>query len=84
MVTTILLLKTTGNKTCFIVLNGSIRASLNLVDPHAHDQNRKRRTRKNIPSTSMLKSSILLSHTKLPLRISNNILIGVRLRKRDC
>jgi hypothetical protein len=39
---------------------------------------------KNIPSTSMLKSSILLSHTKLPLRISNNILIGVRLRKRDC
>jgi hypothetical protein len=82
IVTTVLLLKTTDNKMRFIALYRAIRAGLDLIDPLARDQN-SRRARDKIPSVGMLKSSNLLSHSKLPLKISNNIAIGGRLRKRD-
>jgi hypothetical protein len=62
-VTTILMLKTTGNKTCIIVLNRAIRESLNLVDPLAHDRNSRRSMKNKIPSVGMLKSRNLLSHS---------------------
>jgi hypothetical protein len=81
--TTILLLKTMNNKMRFIALNRAIRAGFDLIDPLARDQN-SRRARDKIPSAGMLKSSDLLSHSKLPLGMSNNITIGGRLRKRDC
>jgi hypothetical protein len=83
IVTTILLLKTASNKTCFIALNRAIRAGFDLIHPLARDQN-SRRVRDKIPSAGMLKSSDLLVHSKLPLGMSNNITIGGRLRKRDC
>jgi hypothetical protein len=82
IVTTVLLQKTTGNKTSFIALNRAIRVGLDLKDPLARDWN-GRRVRDKIPSAGTLKSSNLLEHSKLPLRISNNITIGGRLRKRD-
>jgi hypothetical protein len=83
IIMTILLLKTTSNKTCLIALNRAIRAGLDLVDPLAHDQNNRRRVRNKIPSVDTLKRSNLLCHRKLPLSISNNISIGGKLRKRD-
>jgi hypothetical protein len=83
IVMTVLLLKTTGNKTRLIELNSAIRASLDLIDPLARDRKCRRVARDKIPSVGTLKCSNLLSHSKLPLRISNNIAIGDRLRKRD-
>jgi hypothetical protein len=82
LVTTILLLKTTINKTCLKALNRAIRTSLDLVDPLARDWNNMT-VRNKISSVGTLKSSNLLDHSKLPLRLSN-ISIGGRLRKRDC
>jgi hypothetical protein len=84
VVTTVLLLKITSNKMHFKALNRTIRVSLDLVDPLGRDWNNRRREWNNIPNASMLKSSNLLSYSKLPLRISNNISIGGRLRKIDC
>jgi hypothetical protein len=81
IVTTVLLLNTTSNKMHFIALNRAIRAGLDLIDTLACDQN-SRRVRDKIPSVGMLKSSNLPGHSKLPLRISNNITIGGRIRKR--
>jgi hypothetical protein len=83
IVTTVLLLKTTGNKTRFIALYRAIRVGLDLMDPLARDQNSRRRVRDKISSAGTLKSSNLLGHSKLPLRISNSIAICYRLRKRD-
>jgi hypothetical protein len=71
-----------SNKTCFKALNRTIKASLDLVNPLTCDWNNRRSWNK-ISSVGTLKSSILLSHSKLPLRISNNISIGGRLRKTD-
>jgi hypothetical protein len=76
-------LKTIGNETWFIALNRAIRVGLDLIDPLAHDRN-NRRVSDKIPSIVTLKSSNLLTHSKLPLRISNNITIGGKLKKRDC
>jgi hypothetical protein len=78
----VLLPKTTSNMIRFKVLNRTIRASIDLVDPLARDWNNRRRAWNNIPSVGMLKSNNLLSHSKLPLMISN-ISIGGRLRKTD-
>jgi hypothetical protein len=83
IVMTILLLKTTSNKTRFIALNRVVIPGFDLIDPLARDRNSRRRVRDKIPSVGMLKSSDLLSHSKLPLGMSNNITIGGRLRKRD-
>jgi hypothetical protein len=76
-------LKTIGNKTHFIALNRAIRAGLDLINPLARNRNSRRASDK-IPSVGTLKSSNLLDHSKLPLRINNNIAIGGRLKKRDC
>src|SRR6266542_3316882 len=67
IITPILLLKPTCNKTRFIALNGAIRAGLDFVDPLARDGSSRRRKRNKIPSASALKSSNLLSHSELPL-----------------
>src|SRR5438105_8046177 len=82
IITPILLLKPTCNRTRFIALNGAIRAGLNFVDPLARDGNSRRGKKNKIPSASALKSSNLLSHSKLPLRMGNRITIGGRLRER--
>src|SRR6266540_6320693 len=82
IITPILLLKPTCNKTRFIALNGAIRACLDFVDPLARDSSSRRRKRNKIPSDSALKSSNLLSHSELPLRMGNRITIGGRLRER--
>jgi hypothetical protein len=68
--------------TRFIALGRAIRAGLDLIDPLAHDRN-SRRARDKIPSVCTLKSNNLLNHSKLSLRISNNIVIGGRLGMRD-
>src|SRR5438128_7273496 len=78
----ILLLKPTCNKTRFIALNGAIGAGLDFVYPLARDGSSRRRKRNKIPSASALKSSNLLSHSELPLRMGNRITIGGRLRER--
>jgi hypothetical protein len=83
IVRTILLLKTTGNKTRFIALNRTTIGCLDLIDPLAHDQNSRRKTRYKIPSVGTLKGANLLGDSKLPHRISNNISIGGSLRKSD-
>jgi hypothetical protein len=83
VVTTVLLLKTMSNKTRFKALNRTIRVSLDLVNPLTRDWNNRRRSWNTIPSVGTLKSSNLLSHSKLSLRISNNISIDGRLRKTD-
>src|SRR6266508_3299360 len=82
IITPILLLRPTCNKTRFIALNGAIRTDLNFVDPLACDGSSRRRKRNKIPSASALKSSNLLSHSELPLRMGNRITIGGRLRER--
>jgi hypothetical protein len=83
IVMTILLLKNMSNKTLFKALNRTIRASIDLVNPLTRDWNNRRRSWNKTPSVGMLKSSNLLSHSKLPFKISNNISIGGRLRKTD-
>src|SRR6266508_2927201 len=83
IITPILLLKPTCNKTRFIALNGAIRTDLNFVDPLACDGSSRRRKRNKIPGASALKSSNLPSHSELPLKMGNRIMIGGRLRERE-
>jgi hypothetical protein len=83
IVTIVLSLKTTSNKMHFITLNRAIRAGLDLIDPLAHDQNSRTRAGDKIPSVDTLKRRNILDHSKLPVRISNNIAISGRLRKGD-
>jgi hypothetical protein len=71
----LLLLKTTSSKTSLIVLNRTIRASLNLIDPLTSDRTNTWGTGHKIPRASQLKSSNLLSHCVLPFRMKNNITI---------
>jgi hypothetical protein len=80
IITTILLLKTTSNKTRFIALNRAIKANLDLIDPLACDQISKKRMRNKIPSVGTLKNNNL-NHSKLSLKMSN-ISIGRTLIKR--
>jgi hypothetical protein len=58
------------------MLNRVIRASLDLIDPLAHDRNSRRRARDKVTSVSTLKSSNLLGHSKLSLKISNIAIDG--------
>jgi hypothetical protein len=67
VITTLLLLKATSHKTCFVALKRSIRASLNLVDPLACDGMNTGRRRDKIPSASAFKRSNLLGHGELQL-----------------
>jgi hypothetical protein len=71
----LLLLKTTSSKTSLIVLNRTIRASFNLIDPLTSDRTNTWETDHKIPRASQLKSSNLLSHCVLPFRMKNNITI---------
>jgi hypothetical protein len=79
IVTALLLLKTTSHKTRFIALKGSIRTSLNFLDPLARDGTNIGRRRNKIPSASALKCSSLLGHGKLPFGMTLNIPIRSRL-----
>lgn len=79
IVTTILLLKATCNKTCLIVLNGAIRTGLDLIDPLTRDRSNSSRKGDNIPSTSPLKSIKLICHGKLLLRTRGSLMIRVGL-----
>jgi hypothetical protein len=65
IIATIFLLKTTCNKTGLITLERAIGASLNLINPLGRDGTSMRRKRNKVPSTSVLKSSDLLSHGML-------------------
>jgi hypothetical protein len=79
IVTAVLLLKATSHKTRFIALKRSIRAGLNFIDPLTRDGTNTRRGRNKIPSASALKRSDLLSHGKLPFRMTLGIPIRSRL-----
>jgi hypothetical protein len=57
--------------------------SLDLINPLAHHQNSRRRARDKVTSAVTLKSSNLLGHSKLSLKISNNIVTSGRLSKRE-
>jgi hypothetical protein len=79
IVTAVLLLKATSHKTRFIELKRSIRAGLNFIDPLARDVTNTGRGRNKIPGASALKCSNLLSHGKLPFRMTLSIPIRSRL-----
>jgi hypothetical protein len=81
IITTILLLKTTSNKTSLIALKRTIKASLNLIDPLTSDQTNTWRTVHKIPRVNPLKSSNLFSHHVLPFQMKNSIAIISLLRK---
>jgi predicted RNA-binding protein YlxR (DUF448 family) len=81
IISTILLLKTTSNKTSLISLKRTIRASLKLIYPLTSDRTNTWGTWHKIPRASPLKSSNLLSHHVLPFRMKNNIAIRSWLRK---
>src|SRR6266540_2335432 len=55
IITPILLLKPTCNKTRFIALNGAIRAGLDFVDPLESDESKRRRKKKKNPNASEIK-----------------------------
>jgi hypothetical protein len=80
IVTTLLLLKTMSHKTRFIALKRSIRASLNFVYPLTRDGMNTGRGRDKIPGASALKHNNLLSHGKLPFRMTLSIPIRSRLK----
>jgi hypothetical protein len=75
IITTVLLLKTTGNKMSLIVLKRIVRASLNLIDPLTSDQMNTWGIGHKIPCASLLKSRNLLSYCVLPFRMKNSITI---------
>jgi hypothetical protein len=79
IITTPLLLEATSHKTRFVVVNRSIGASLNLVYPLASDGTDTGRRRDKIPYASVLKCNNLLSHSKLPFRMTLSIPIRSRL-----
>jgi hypothetical protein len=81
IVTTLLLLKTTSNKTSLIRLKRTIRASLNLIDLLTSDWTNTWGTGHKIPHASPLKSNNLLTHRMLPFRVKNSITIRSWLRK---
>jgi hypothetical protein len=81
IVKTMLLLKTTSNKTSLITLERAIGASLDLINRLAHDGTSMRRKRNKVPSASMLKSSDLLSHDMLPFWMKNGVMVCGRLKK---
>jgi hypothetical protein len=83
IIMTLLLLKSTSNETSFIAIKGTIRASINLIDPLTSDQMNTWRIVYKIPRTSPLKSSNLLSHRMLPFRMKNSIAIRSWLRKKS-
>jgi hypothetical protein len=57
-----LLLKAASHKTSLVELKGTIRVSLDLIDPLAGDGTNRGRRGDNIPGARTLESSNLLSH----------------------
>ena len=76
IIASLLLLKTTSHKTSFVTLKRTIGASLDLIDPLACDGANTGRRGNKIPRASALKGSNLLSHRKLPFRLSHVITVG--------
>jgi hypothetical protein len=76
IIMTLLLLKTTSNKTSLIALKRNVRVSLNVIDPLTSDRTNTWGTGHKIPCASPLKSSNLLSHHILSFLIKNSIVIG--------
>lgn len=72
----VILLKDKRYKSVLTALKRSIRASLDLVDPLAGNKSDMRGQRNRISGASALQSSNLLSHSMLPLRVSNIISVG--------
>jgi hypothetical protein len=81
IISTMLLLKTTSNKTSLISLKRTIRASLNLIYPLTSDRTNTWGTGHKIPRASPLKGSNLLSHRVLPFQMKNSITIRSWLKK---
>jgi hypothetical protein len=81
IILTMLLLKTTSNKTSLISLKRTIRESLNLIYPLTSDRTNTSGIGHKIPCASPLKGSNLLSHRVLPFRMKNNIVIRSWLRQ---
>jgi hypothetical protein len=85
IISTLLMLKITSNKTSLITHKRTIKASLNLINPLTSDWTNTWRTWHKIPRASPLKSSNLLSHHVLPFWMKNNIMIRSWFRKSsDC
>jgi hypothetical protein len=85
IISVLLLLKTTSNKTSLIALKRTIRASLNLTEPLTSDRTNMWGTGHKISYVSPLKSSNLLSHRVLPFQMKNSIAIRSWLTKSsDC
>lgn len=68
---TMLLLKTTDNKTSFVSFKRTVRADLNLIDPFARDGTNMWGKRNKISRASTIKSSQLLCHRMLPFLMNN-------------
>jgi hypothetical protein len=81
IISTMLLLKTTSNKTSLISLKRTIRASLNLIYPLTSDRTNTWRTWHKFPRANPLKGSNLLSHHVLPFQMKNSIAIRSCLRQ---
>jgi hypothetical protein len=81
IISVLLLLKTTSNKTNLIAFKRTIRAGLNLIDPLTSDQTDTWGTGHKISCASLLRSSNLLSHHVLSFRMENSIVIRSWLRK---
>jgi hypothetical protein len=81
IISTMLLLKTTSNKTRLIPLKRTIRASLNLTYPLTSDRMNTWGTWHKIPRASPLKGSNLLSHHVLSFWMKNSIVIRSWLRQ---
>jgi hypothetical protein len=81
IISTMLLLKITSNKTSLIPLKRTIRASLNIIYPLTSDRMNTWGIGHKIPRASPLKGSNLLSHCVLPFRMKNSITIRSWLRQ---
>jgi hypothetical protein len=75
IISTMLMLKTTNNKTSLISLKRTIRAGLNLIYLLTSDRTNTWGTGHKIPRASPLKGSNLLRHRVLTFRIKNSIAI---------
>jgi hypothetical protein len=81
IISTVLLLKITSNKTSLIALKRTIKESLNLIHPLTSDRTNTWGTGHKIPRANPLKSSNLLSHRVLLFRMKNSIAIRNWLKK---
>jgi hypothetical protein len=81
IITTVLLLKTTGNKASLIALKRIVRVSLNLIDTLTSDRMDTWGIGHKISHVSPLKSNNLINHCVLSFWMKNSIMIRSWLRK---